>query len=41
MTNVRDDVDDEIMFKNCHAHVNDISGPIPIWSVGAEGSPAA
>lgn len=39
MTHVRDDVDNEIMLINGHAYINDISGPIPVLSVGVKGSP--
>lgn len=39
MTHVRDDVDNEIVLINGHAYINDISGPIPVLSVGVKGSP--
>lgn len=39
MTHARDDIDDEIVFVNGHAHVNDVSAPDLIWPMGVEGSP--
>lgn len=39
MIHERDDVDNEVMFVDGHAHINDSSIPVPVWTMAVNGIP--